>query len=58
MDEDSKEIFKRAIELGINYYVDVYQIHSLDAFIPMYIGASTIFAWQIEHIQNVTAGQS
>ena len=128
--EDGKEIFKRAIDLGINYfdtanvyqmgsseeitgryikdfgldrdeivvatkvncggtsrknvmaeidhslkrlqldYVDVYQIHRLDPNTPMeetmealhdvvkagkarYIGASTIFAWQLERLQNI-----
>ena len=124
--EDGKEIFKRAIDLGINYfdtanvyqmgsseeitgryikefgldrdeivvaggglsrknimaeidhslkrlqldYVDVYQIHRLDPLTPMeevmealhdvvksgkarYIGASTIFAWQLERLQNI-----
>jgi Predicted oxidoreductases (related to aryl-alcohol dehydrogenases) len=51
-------------------YVDVYQIHRLDAETPMeeimealhdvvksgkarYIGASTIFAWQLERLQNI-----
>lgn len=51
-------------------YVDVYQIHRLDAETPMeeimealhdvvksgkarYIGASTIFAWQLERMQNI-----
>ena len=51
-------------------YVDVYQIHRLDANTPMeetmealhdvvksgkarYIGASTIFAWQLERLQNI-----
>ena len=51
-------------------YVDVYQIHRLDAFTPMeeimealhdvvksvkarYIGASTIFAWQLERMDKI-----
>ncbi|MBR0260393.1 MAG: aldo/keto reductase [Selenomonadaceae bacterium] len=51
-------------------YVDVYQIHRLDPNTPMeeimealhdvvksgkarYIGASTIFAWQLERLQNI-----
>ena len=51
-------------------YVDLYQIHRLDANTPMeeimealhdvvkagkarYIGASTIFAWQLERMQNI-----
>ena len=51
-------------------YVDLYQIHRLDANTPMeeimealhdvvkagkarYIGASTIFAWQLERLQNI-----
>ena len=51
-------------------YVDVYQIHRLDPKTPMeeimealhdvvkagkarYIGASTIFAWQLERLQNI-----
>ena len=51
-------------------YVDVYQIHRLDSLTPMeetmealhdvvksgkarYIGASTIFAWQLERLQNI-----
>ena len=55
--------------LGLDY-VDVYQIHRLDAFTPMeeimealhdvvksgkarYIGASTIFAWQLERMQQI-----
>lgn len=55
--------------LGMDY-VDVYQIHRLDPNTPMeeimealhdvvksgkarYIGASTIFAWQLERLQNI-----
>ena len=55
--------------LGLDY-VDLYQIHRLDAGTPMeeimealhdvvksgkarYIGASTIFAWQLERMQNI-----
>lgn len=55
--------------LGMDY-VDVYQIHRLDPNTPMeeimealhdvvksgkarYIGASTIFAWQLERMQNI-----
>ncbi|MFU0841896.1 MAG: hypothetical protein ACFWTZ_04725 [Burkholderia sp.] len=55
--------------LGLDY-VDVYQIHRLDPGTPMeeimealndvvksgkarYIGASTIFAWQLERMQNI-----
>jgi aryl-alcohol dehydrogenase-like predicted oxidoreductase len=55
--------------LGLDY-VDLYQIHRLDANTPMeetmealhdvvksgkarYIGASTIFAWQLERMQNI-----
>ena len=55
--------------LGLDY-VDLYQIHRLDAFTPMeesmealhdvvksgkarYIGASTIFAWQLERMQQI-----
>ena len=74
--DDAKPLFKKAIDLGINYslkrlgmeYVDLYQIHRLDANTPMeeimealhdvvksgkarYIGASTIFAWQLERMQ-------
>ena len=55
--------------LGLDY-VDVYQIHRLDPYTPMeeimealhdvvksgkarYIGASTIFAWQLERMQQI-----
>ena len=55
--------------LGLDY-VDLYQIHRLDANTPMeetmealhdvvksgkarYIGASTMFAWQLERMQNI-----
>ena len=47
--------------LGMDY-VDVYQIHRLDPNTPMeeimetlhgYIGASTIFAWQLERLQGI-----
>ena len=55
--------------LGLDY-VDVYQIHRLDPHTPMeeimealhdvvksgkarYIGASTIFAWQLERLQQI-----
>lgn len=55
--------------LGLDY-VDLYQIHRLDPFTPMeeimealhdvvksgkarYIGASTIFAWQLERLQQI-----
>ena len=64
------------LETGENYlvygmdYVDLYQIHRLDANTPMeeimealhdvvksgkarYIGASTIFAWQLERMQQI-----